>query len=187
MRKRLTAALIALQLAFAAGLVAYSGAREDAVLTKGTEYVFLTQDARLTPRDGGAALTVFPKGAVYHNHDETPLRDNQYFPILTLANDSALFDRLTDKKPEGDYVRGTQRIGKEVMLPATFLDQNFPGWRNTPAEGVIDLTRNDSGHTFLLKARVWRGQIRFTDLLMDGESVPWEEAPQTDRLRDGPD
>ena len=166
MRKRLTAVLIALQLAFTVGLVAYGGGREEAILTKGTEVVFLTQDASLTPQEGGAALTLTVKGA-HGNHDYTALRDNQYFTVLTLANGRAVLDDLTGKKPEGDYVLAAQPLEKEAFLSAAFLDRYFPGWRDNEEPFLIE----NAGHVFWLKAKIWRGQVRFIDILMDGESI----------------
>ena len=189
MRKILAVALAALQIAFLAGMIGYHQAVDRHMATDAVEYEFAA-DGRFWYWSGTRELhlSIRQKGTV-NNVD-------RYWAIET-GPDGVSTVRRTDMKPvNGAYIDAAghkdsyfyQTLSKTLYVSNAFEQAFFPGVKERYAElyieeygevpddmaqwyGTDDINEPAFGHTFTVKAKVWKGSLMITDYLIDGQSI----------------
>ena len=113
----------------------------------------------------------------YNSPDEWYLYDD---PYLDVDIDSEGFAVLTpsENKPDGDYIN-VRKYGidsyfdiekSRVLNFYNYTDEDFWWWVNVNADNT--LTVNGVTHTVYAEALLYDGELTFTALNVDGESVP---------------
>ena len=186
MRKVLAAALAVMQMLFAGGMVAYQKTVDRNLAANGTEFTFAADGSFWvwgnTPM---LALRLrMENGEVKHN--------DRYWEILTGADGLSTVRRRDVKPLSGAYINATGHadshfygwLEKEVYVTKAFERTFFPGLperyceqNEIPPEeaeeyyGTEDINDPFYGHTFAVKAKVWKGNVTITDYLVDGQSL----------------
>ena len=189
MRKILAIVLTVLQLGFLGGMIGYQAAAERHMATDAVEYEFAA-DGRywVWGSDRSLALEIRKKGTVSFA--------DRYWEIVT-DKDGLSAVRRTDAKPlSGAYIDASghedsyfyDSLEKTVFVNQAFEETCFPDlqkkyveqyvedWGEEPDDanmwyGTDYINDPAFGHTFTLKAKVWKGSVEITDYLMDGKSI----------------
>ena len=189
MRKILAIMLTVLQLVFLGGMIGYQKTAERRMATDAEEYEFAA-DGSFWVWGGSRELrlSIRQKGSVTFT--------DRYWEIVT-GKDGLSTVRRTDAKPlSGEYIDATghedsyfyEMLSKTVFVSSAFEETFFPDLRNKYMEqfvedygeepddadmwyGTDDINDPAFGHTFTVKAKVWKGSVEITDYLIDGESL----------------
>ena len=189
MRKILAIVLTVLQLGFLGGMIGYQKTAERHMATDAVEYEFAA-DGRywVWGNDRSLSLEIRKKGTVSFV--------DRYWEIVT-EKDGLSAVRRTDAKPlSGAYIDAAghedsyfyDTLEKTLHVSRAFETTCFPDLQKQYVEqfaedygeepddadmwyGTDDINDPAFGHTFTIKAKVWRGSVEITDYLMDGESI----------------
>ena len=189
MRKILAIALTVLQLGFLGGMIGYRKTAERHMATDAVEYEFAADGSYwVWGNDRSLRLEIRKKGTVSFA--------DRYWEIVT-GKDGLSTVRRTDVKPlsgayidadghEDTYLYGS--LEKNLHVRRSFEETFFPGLKERYAEeavreygeapddadmwyGTDNINDPAFGHTFTIRAKVWKGTVEFTDFLIDGESM----------------
>ena len=189
MRKILAVVLTVLQLGFLGGMIGYQAAAERHMATDAVEYEFAADGSYwVYGNDRFLRLEIRKKGTVTFA--------DRYWAIET-GRDGLSAVRRTDTKPlSGAYIDATGHgdaalysdLEKNLQVSRAFEERFFPGlkeryarqyaeeWGGAPDDadewyGTDDINDPFFGHTFTVRAKVWKGSVAFTDYLIDGQSM----------------
>ena len=189
MRKILAIALTVLQLGFLGGMIGYQKTAERHMATDAAEYEFAADGSYwVWGNERSLSREIRKKGTVSFA--------DRYWEIVT-DKDGLSAARRTDVKPlSGAYIDATghedsylyNTLGRTVRVSRAFEETYFPDLRDKYIEqftedygeepddadmwyGTDDINDPAFGHTFTIKAKVWRGTVEITDYLMDGRSI----------------
>lgn len=189
MRKILAIVLTVLQLGFLGGMIGYQKAAERHMATDAVEYEFAADGSYwVWGNERSLRLEIRKKGTVSFS--------DRYWAIET-DKDGLSTVRRTDAKPlSGAYIDATGHedtylyndLETVIHVSRTFEETYFPDLRNIYIEqftedygeepddadmwyGTDDINDPVFGHTFTIKAKVWKGAVEITDYLMDGRSI----------------
>ena len=189
MRKILAIVLTVLQLGFLFGMIGYRVTAERHMATDAVEYEFAADGSYwVWGNDRSLRLEIRKKGTVF-------LAD-RYWEIVT-GKDGLSTVRRADAKPlSGAYIDATGHedaylygsLEKNLRVRRSFEDTFFPDLQNKYIEqytedygeapddadmwyGTDYINDPAFGHTFTIKAKVWKGSVEITDCLIDGESM----------------
>ena len=189
MRKILAIVLTVLQLGFLGGMIGYQKAAERHMATDAVEYEFAADGSYwVWGNERSLRLEIRKKGTVSFS--------DRYWAIET-DKDGISTVRRTDIRPldgayidadahEDTYLYGS--LEKNLHVRRSFEETFFPGLQNQYIEqfvedygeepddadqwyGTDDINDPAFGHTFTIKAKVWKGSVEITDYLIDGESI----------------
>ncbi len=189
MRKVLAVVLTVLQLGFLGGMIGYRKAAERHMADDAAEYEFVA-DGSLWVWGGDRSLTlsIRQKGTVSFA--------DRYWAIET-GRDGLSAVRRTDAKPlngayidayghEDAYLYDTLSVTLSVSrafeadffpdLQKRYVEKYAADYGEEPDDadrwyGTDDINSPAFGHTFTVRAKVWKGSVAFTDYLLDGESI----------------
>ena len=189
MRKILAIVLTVLQLGFLGGMIGYQKTAERHMATDAVEYEFAA-DGTFWVWGGTRELrlSIRQKGSVTFT--------DRYWEIIT-GKDGLSTVRRTDAKPlSGEYIDASghedsyfyDTLSKTICVRSAFEETYFPdlqkqyivqlirdyGEEPDDADmwyGTDDINDPAFGHTFTIKAKVWKGSVEITDYLIDGESI----------------
>lgn len=189
MRKILAIVLTVLQLGFLGGMIGYQKAAERHMATDAVEYEFAADGSYwVWGNERSLRLEIRKKGTVSFS--------DRYWVIET-GKDGLSTVRRTDIRPldgayidadghEDTYLYGS--LEENLHVRRSFEETFFPGLQNQYIEqfiedydeepddadmwyGTDDINDPAFGHTFTIKAKVWKGTVEITDYLMDGRSI----------------
>lgn len=189
MRKILAVVLTVLQLGFLGGMIGYQKTAERHMATDAAEYEFAA-DGRywVWGNDRSLSLEIRKKGTVSFA--------DRYWEIVT-EKDGLSTVRRTDAKPlSGMYIDASghedsyfyDSLEKTVHVNRAFEETCFPDLQKKYVEQCVEdwgyepddadmwygtdyINDPAFGHTFTLRAKVWRGTVEITDYLIDGKSI----------------
>ena len=189
MRKILAVVLTALQLGFLGGMIGYQKRTERHMATDAVEYEFAADGSYwVWGNDRFLTLSIRRKGTVSFA--------DRYWEIVT-GKDGLSTVRRTDAKPlsgayidayghEDAYLYDTLSRGFQVRkafeetyfpdLQTQYIKQIVRDYGEEPDDadqwyGTDNINDPAFGHTFTIKAKVWKGSVEITDYLIDGESI----------------
>ncbi len=189
MRKILAVVLTVLQLGFLGGMIGYQKTAERHMATDAVEYEFAADGSFwIWGNERSLRLEIRKKGTVSFS--------DRYWAIET-DSDGLSYVRRTDIRPldgayidadghEDTYLYGS--LEKNLHVRRSFEETFFPGLQNQYIKqfvrdygeepddadmwyGTDHINDPNFGHTFTVKAKVWKGSVEITDVLIDGESV----------------
>ena len=189
MRKILAIVLTVLQLGFLGGMIGYRKTAERHMANDAVEYEFAADGSFWVW--GGTRelrLEIRKKGTVSFA--------DRYWAIET-GRDGLSTVRRTDAKPlSGEYIdaaghgnayfydtlsRGFQvrKAFEETCFPdlqTQYMEQIVRDYGEEPDDadqwyGTDNINDPAFGHTFTVRAKVWKGSVEITDYLIDGESI----------------
>lgn len=189
MRKILAIVLTVLQLGFLGGMIGYQKTAERHMATDAVEYEFAADGSYwVWGNERSLRLEIRKKGTVSFS--------DRYWAIET-DKDGLSTVRRTDIRPlDGAYIDADGHgdtylygnLEKNLHVSQSFEETYFPDLQK---QYIVQLIRdygeepddadmwygtdniNDPafGHTFTVKAKVWKGSVIITDYLIDGESI----------------
>ena len=189
MRKILAIVLTVLQLGFLGGMIGYQKTAERHMATDAAEYEFAADGSFwVWGNERSLRLGIRQKGTVSFA--------DRYWEIVT-DKDGLSAVRRTDAKPlSGAYIDASghedsyyyESLEKMLIVNRAFEETCFPDIQKQYIEQIVedygeepddadmwygtdDINDPAFGHTFTIKAKVWRGTVEITDYLMDGESI----------------
>ena len=189
MRKILAVVLTVLQLGFLGGMIGYQKTTERHMATDAVEYEFAADGSYwVYGNTRFLRLAIRQKGTVSFA--------DRYWEIVA-GKDGLSTVRRTDIKPvSGAYIDATGHedtvlyncLEKNLQVSRAFEENFFPNLREQYIEQIVkeygeepddadqwygtDYINDPAfGHTFTIKAKVWKGSVEITDYLIDGESL----------------
>ena len=189
MRKILAIVLTVLQLGFLGGMIGYRKTAERHMAADAVEYEFAADGSYwVWGNERSLRLEIRKKGTVSFS--------DRYWEIET-DSDGLSYVRRTDIRPldgayidadghEDTYLYGS--LEKHLHARRSFEETFFPGLKNQYIKqfvrdygeepddadmwyGTDHINDPNFGHTFTIKAKVWKGSVEITDYLIDGESI----------------
>ena len=189
MRKILAIVLTVMQLGFLGGMIGYQKTAERHMATDAVAYEFAADGSYwVLGNDRFLRLEIRKKGTVIYA--------DRYWEIVT-DKDGLSTVRRTDAKPlSGAYIDATghedsyfyNTLSRGVQVKQSFEETFFPNLRGQYIEQIVkeygeapddadqwygtdDINDPAFGHTFTIKAKVWKGIGEITDYLIDGVSI----------------
>ena len=193
MRKVFAVALAALQLCFLAGLIVRQDVVEKNLSEKGTEYEFAA-DGNFWVYGDERLLRL----EIRKEPGEIRYRD-RYWEIVGTDGDRHIVRKM-GRKPDGAYITvfdnsdwEQARLETSLLMTEAFEQRYFPDLKkeyfrafgedvccSEDSYGSDGLNGRIYRNAFTIKAAVWRGHIRFTDFLVNGESLAEYIIPEGD-------